>query len=179
MGWEQLFGTASILGIESHAISLALAEREILIEVGKRIWDELRTIETVVPPQGLIHGDLHRDNILIKDEQIGVIDFDDCAWGHYLLDMASLLEAIQRRVASNQHDYRIIREAYLTGYNQVRSLPAKFEGYLQTFRVMRDMFTVNYILNSTNVRVQEWRAERLAMLMRQMKAYLEGKQSAI
>lgn len=111
--------------------------------------------------------------------QVGVIDFDDCAWGHYLLDIASLLEAIQRRVATNQHDYLIIREAYFTGYTQARSLPSKFESYLQTFRVMRDMFTVNYILNSTNVRVQEWRAERLAMLMEQMRAYLEGKTSVI
>lgn len=179
LGWEQLFGTASILGIESHAISLALIEREILIEVGKRIWDELRAIETVVPQQGLIHGDLHRDNILIKDGQVGVIDFDDCAWDHYLLDIASLLEAIQRRVASNQYDYLVMREAYFAGYEQVHSLPLNVDAYLQTFKVMRDMGVVNFILSSNNARVQEWGSVRLAMLMQQMKAYLAGKQSII
>jgi Ser/Thr protein kinase RdoA (MazF antagonist) len=180
LGWEQLFGVSSILGTRSHAVLvLTETERALLTEVGYRLREELQTIEATVPPQGLIHGDLHRDNILIKDEQVGVIDFDDCAWGHYLLDIASLLEAIQRRVASNQHDYLIIREAYLKGYNQVRSLPAKFESYLQTFRVMRDMGVVNFILRSKNARVQDWGAARLAMLMRQMEAYLAGKQSVI
>ena len=51
--------------------------------------------------------------LLIKKRQIGVIDFDDCAWGHYLLDVAFLLEGIRRCVASNQYDYRYQREDIL------------------------------------------------------------------
>ncbi|HLX41580.1 MAG TPA: phosphotransferase [Ktedonobacteraceae bacterium] len=179
MGWEQLFGASSILGTESCAVSLALTEKELLTEVGNRVREELRAIETVVPQQGLIHADLHRDNILISDGKVGVIDFDDCVWGHYLLDIASLLESIQRRVASNQHDYLIMREAYFAGYTQICSLSLKIDAYLQTFKVLRDMGVVNFILNSKNARVQEWGAARLAMLMEQMRAYLEGKPSLI
>ncbi|MHB8596379.1 MAG: phosphotransferase enzyme family protein [Ktedonobacteraceae bacterium] len=178
IGWEHSFGAPSILGIGSHAV-LALAERELLTEVGHRLQEELHAIEMVVPQEGLIHADLHQDNILIAGEQVGVIDFDDCAWGHYLLDVASLLKPIQRRVASNQHDYLIMREAYFAGYEQVRSLPLNIDSYLQTFKVMRDMGVVNFILRSKNARVQEWGVARLAVLMRQMEAYLAGKQSVI
>ena len=85
-----------------------------------------------------------------------VIDFDDCAWGHYLLDIASLLEPLQRRVASNQRDYLVTREAYFTGYTQVRGLPLNIDAYLQTFKVLRDMGVVNFILSSKNARVREW-----------------------
>ncbi len=179
LGWEQSFGASSILGTESIAVSLAQSDRELLTTVGNCLREEIHAIETAAPQQRLIHADLHRDNILIAGEQVGVIDFDDCAWGHYLLDVASLLEPIQRRVASNQHDYLIMREAYFAGYEQVRRLPRNIDAYLQTFKVMRDMGVVNFILRSKNARVQEWGAARLAVLMRQMEAYLAGKQSVI
>ena len=179
LGCEQVFGASSILGKESNVISLASSERELLTEVGRRLREELQAIETVVPQQGLIHADLHRDNILISGEQVAVIDFDDCAWGHYLLDIASLLEPIKRRVASNQHNYLAIREAFLAGYEQVRGLPPNNDAYLQTFKVIRDMGVVNFILRSKNARVQEWGVARLAMLMEQMRAYLEGKPTII
>jgi Ser/Thr protein kinase RdoA (MazF antagonist) len=179
LGWEESFGASSILGTESIAVLLTPSDRELLTTVGNCLREELRAIEKAVPQQGLIHGDLHRDNILISGGQVVMIDFDDCAWGHYLLDIASLLEPIQRRVASNQHDYLIMREAYLAGYTQVRSLPLTIDGYLQTFKVMRDMGVVNFILSSKNARVQEWGTARLAVLMQQMRAYLEGRPSVI
>jgi hypothetical protein len=78
-----------------------------------------------------------------------------------------------------QNDREKLLEAYLAGYTQVRGLSINIDAYLQTFKVMRDMGVVNFILSSKNARVQEWGVARLAMLMEQMKAYLEGKPSVI
>jgi Ser/Thr protein kinase RdoA (MazF antagonist) len=40
---------------------------------------------------GLIHGDLHGENVLFHEGAIRAIDFEGCVWGHYLYDVAVAL----------------------------------------------------------------------------------------
>ena len=37
---------------------------------------------------GLIHADLHHGNLLLHDDSLTAIDFDDCAYGSYAFDLA-------------------------------------------------------------------------------------------
>lgn len=169
--WQRLFGPSSIMGPEKSAALLTPGQRELLAAVSVRVRDELQALETTPAHWGLIHADLHRDNILIEDGQVGVIDFDDCGWGHYLFDVASVLDSFRRRVLADPRDYPAWREAYLTGYDRVRRLPDQLDAQLATFLVMRDMTTVNFILGSSNASVQEWGDERIAQITRHMKDY--------
>jgi Ser/Thr protein kinase RdoA (MazF antagonist) len=122
----------------------------------------------------LIHADLHRDNLLIDRGEVGVIDFDDCGWGYFAYDLATLLDSFARHIASDPDNQCALRDAYLRGYECVRALPAEFERHSGTFAVMRDMVNVDFILRSNNPNVAMWGPPRLGYLFAQLEAYLEG-----
>lgn len=73
-------------------------------------------------PQGLIHGDLFRDNTLfINDQLSGILDFSECCHDDYLLDIAITLNDFGSdwpRVALDQ-DKAI---AFIQAYQTVRAL---------------------------------------------------------
>ena len=54
---------------------------------------------------GMIHADLHHGNLLADGERLTVIDFDDCAFGWHLYDLAVAL-VHQQKIASLPGDCR-------------------------------------------------------------------------
>jgi len=150
----------------------------LLSAVGQQARETLTEIGMDESAWGLIHADLHRDNILIKRGQVGVIDFDDCGWGYYLFDVASVLDSFSRRVATDTRHYHLLKQAYLTGYDRIRPLPANVGNYLRTFKALRDLVTLNFILRSHNARVQEWGPVRITAIMRCLQAYVDGDEDA-
>jgi Ser/Thr protein kinase RdoA (MazF antagonist) len=102
-----------------------------------------------------------------------VIDFDDCGWGYYLLDLASVLDSFARRVITSPKEYPQIWEAYLRGYDSIRPLPADLDLHLRTGKVMRDLVNVNFILSSKNASVQTWGRQRLRQIIAHLQASLK------
>lgn len=173
--WQHACGPASNAGSSNNAVALTPAQRALLVAASTRLQVDLQALE--VPPDrwGLIHADLHRDNILLQNEQVGVIDFDDCGWGYYIHDVASVLDSLRRRVVTDLRAYPAIREAYLAGYNQVRRLPDQLDTQLATFKALRDLVTLNFILASHNATVQQWGPARVEQIMEHLRGYMEGK----
>jgi Ser/Thr protein kinase RdoA (MazF antagonist) len=120
----------------------------------------------------LIHADLHRGNIVINKDSIGVIDFDDCAYSYLLLDVATMLSSLYR-ISSPKH-YRLVRHAYLSGYAAVRKPPDELEEVLPIFLVMRDLIIVNFIAGTHNAHVLSWGPRRLEGILLQLKNYLRS-----
>jgi len=168
-GWERLFGASSALA----RASLPVHERGIVIATSARVQEDLGALGTGEQVWGLTHADLHRGNVLIDHGRVGVIDFDDCGWGYYLLDVATFLSSL-RRVVSDTPTYAALRTAYVAGYAEVRALPAMLDARLRTFAVLRDMVIVNFILGSTNAQVQHWGPARVAGIMHDLEGYLAG-----
>jgi len=84
---------------------------------------------------GLIHGDFTFDNVLFHRGDAGVIDFDDCAFGYYLHDIATLLDRMEWR-----EDYAALRTALILGYREERALPPEHEALLDLFLLVRWTF---------------------------------------
>ncbi|WP_026930789.1 phosphotransferase enzyme family protein [Glycomyces tenuis] len=85
---------------------------------------------------GLIHYDFILGNCHTvrtgSGWSAGVIDFDDCGWGHFLYDLAPIM--------GNLSDYRHfgqLRTAFLQGYRSVRALPIAFEAHLPVLMAAR------------------------------------------
>jgi Ser/Thr protein kinase RdoA (MazF antagonist) len=146
------------------------AQHELLTRLRERLAIELVGASEAAC---LIHGDLHRDNILVQAGKISFIDFDDCGWGHPLLDVASLLDSFRRRVIP-PGDYARARAAFLEGYGSRASDVPELMRRLCGFKALRDAITLRFITRSRNENVLGWAPDRVAQLVAHIHGYLEG-----
>ncbi len=171
---ERLFGVDSILHDESAMTTLNSQQLVILKAAAEQIQGAVSCREKKELQQGLIHGDLHLDNILIHNSEVGVIDFDDCGFGYYLYDVACILESFSRRIFVDAAEYQEGRAALLKGYSRIRPLGADFDRYLEIFIAFRKIVTLDFILRSKNQNVQDWGRELVGSLIDQLRNHLEG-----
>ncbi|WP_026925228.1 phosphotransferase enzyme family protein [Glycomyces arizonensis] len=86
---------------------------------------------------GLIHNDFILGNCHTVRRRphswnVGILDFDDCGWGHYLYDLAPVMGNL-----SDYPHFEELRQAFLTGYRIVRSLPEELETHLPVLMAAR------------------------------------------
>ncbi len=67
---------------------------------------------------GMIHGDLYPENVLFRAGKALPIDFEDCGFGHWMMDIAV---ALCEWAWGN--DWERMRDAFHMGYSRVRALP--------------------------------------------------------
>lgn len=67
---------------------------------------------------GLIHADMYPENVLFKAGEAYPIDFEDCGYGYWMWDIATALCSWPWT-----EEFYWMRDAFLEGYVQVRSLP--------------------------------------------------------
>lgn len=103
---------------------------------------------------GLIHADLRHANLLIKDGEVKVIDFDDSGFGWYLYDLAASLTFIEHR----SYVPKLI-EAWLKGYREVRALSEDEENEIPTFVMMRRLQLIAWVGSRDNETTQELGSE--------------------
>jgi len=102
--------------------------------------DDLATYGCTGAHFGLIHADLHAENIIIdKDRNAGVIDFDDLAWGWYVYDLATALLDHW-----GEKDYAALRDALLAGYCARRPLAARDIAMLDRLVLLRALTLVGW-----------------------------------
>ena len=87
---------------------------------------------------GLIHADTVRENILIHQGKVRLIDFDDSGNGYRLFDIASALIKNE-----NEPDYHALRNNLIAGYNSVRAIDTQ---HLELFIALRSFTYVGWII---------------------------------
>src|SRR5699024_1892176 len=93
----------------------------------------------------LIHADLRLANLLIRRNQISVIDFDDCGFGWYLFDVGASLSFIEH------HDYvPDLIDAWLKGYRKVRECSQAEEKEIPNVMMMRRLQHIAWIGSMDN-----------------------------
>ena len=95
---------------------------------------------------GLIHADLHQENVLFGNGSLGVIDFDDCGWGFFLYDLAVPLSEVTLRPA-----YPAMRDALLEAYARRRTLPDDAGTHVDAFIVLRGLQILVWVLESRDL----------------------------
>ncbi len=91
-----------------------------------------KTLETLLcqTETHRIHGDLHHGNLLLRDDVLWVIDFDDMVVGPAVQDFWLLVPG--RDLESRQK-----REVFLEGYTQLRSFDRRSLQLIEPLRAMR------------------------------------------
>jgi Ser/Thr protein kinase RdoA (MazF antagonist) len=107
------------------------------------VWASTRTLTKETGAFGLIHGDLHFENVLFRRGEAQAIDFDDCGWGFHLYDLAVVLCELETRPR-----YKELRDAFLDAYAQIRPLPEDHTTHLRALSVLRRMQILLWVLQS-------------------------------
>ena len=98
-----------------------------------RARDALR--ERLDGPVGLIHADVLRENVLMNDRSVSLIDFDDSGFGYRLHDLGT---ALVQTLAHPEHPH--LRDALMAGYgtNDTRMV--------ETFTLARALASVGWTM---------------------------------
>lgn len=114
---------------------------------------------------GLIHGDVLQENVLFTDNQLYLIDFDDCGTGYRLYDLATAL--IQHQASPY---LGAIQDALIDGYIAGEGpLPESAFSDLPMFVMLRAMASAGWIIarsERTDPQMATY-ADRAARLARQ------------
>jgi Ser/Thr protein kinase RdoA (MazF antagonist) len=139
LGVENLLGETPFWGRFWEHPQLDGSEQALLL----RVRNSLRTVLTDYGEQpakfSMIHADLTPDNIIYDGKHLAVIDFDDCAYGWHLYDIASLLAE-----CALYPDFEELQEALLTGYRLHRKLTPQDAGLLSDFLLVRGMAVIGW-----------------------------------
>lgn len=129
---EGLVGQNALWGDALSVPGLDEAGRRQLERARHHILTRLAEFGTDSSVYGVIHADFTPENVLVHDDDLVVIDFDDFGEGWYLFDLATVLFFFQQ-----VPDYPQFRDALLSGYREVRALDANDERMLDIFLVAR------------------------------------------
>jgi len=99
---------------------------------------------------GIIHADLHFDNILLHQNRCALLDFGDYSLGYYLHDLA-ITERAFRKSCDDQH----IIAAFHQGYCQERNLPLSFLHDIDAFMILVNVIFLAWILTTDNSEARE------------------------
>lgn len=116
------------------------AARHHLRALRGELADDLEAYGCTEDNFGLIHADLHAENIIVgEDHSTGVIDFDDLARGWYVYDLATALLDHWGEAA-----YSALRDALLRGYCAERPLQARDIAMLDRLVLLRALTLVGW-----------------------------------
>ncbi|HEX5331371.1 MAG TPA: phosphotransferase [Cellulomonas sp.] len=116
--WElpDMVGPTSRWGRWQDA-ALAPAEHLLLMTAERAALDVLADSPRTPETWGLIHADLRPSNIMISDDTLTVIDFDDCGYSWFLYDFASALTFME-----HVEDAPTMAAEWVAGYLEVRPI---------------------------------------------------------
>lgn len=170
IGWKDILLVGDLLG-KIHKASQDAARQGITYKRQK--WDQKRAavMEKVMPqldekvrdtiqktfeqvkalgesPEyfGMIHGDFHINNFFVDGNNIWVFDFDECCYGYFMYDIASILDVwlmymYKPEKTRRQVLYEDILPFFKQGYEEHVKLPKEQWDLLELFMKDRQCVT--------------------------------------
>ena len=137
---DGFMGEAPFWGRFWDIAPLTTEQRETLIEA--RVWTHAKLSEYGKDrgTYSMIHADLGSANVLVKDDRVHVIDFDDAGFGWHLYDMAVVLFDY-----AGGPSYEPIRDALIAGYRSQRSISEQDLALLPLFELVRTLASLGWL----------------------------------
>lgn len=89
---------------------------------------------------GLAHSDIRLANLLVDDDAVRVIDFDDCGFSWFMYDYATTVSFLEDHPLVPE-----LRAAWLEGYRSVAEISAEDEAVLDTLVMLRRLLLVTWV----------------------------------
>jgi Ser/Thr protein kinase RdoA (MazF antagonist) len=111
--------------------------REVFVAAVERVQQAIDDLQDREPMR-VMHGDLHRWNVLVDGEGLAAFDFEDLIWGWPVQDLAIALYYLER-----EDDYPDLRAAMRAGYELIRPWPDVTGQEIDTFIAGRALVLAN------------------------------------
>lgn len=116
-------------------------KHQFVIDRGVQLYDTIKGYEQSIDSYGLIHTDLHFDNLFYDEEKLTIFDWDDCCYKHFVSDIAII---IFYTFGVNHHTDREIEDNVITflkpfmkGYKTQNRLDIKWMRRLNDYLMLR------------------------------------------
>lgn len=141
--WDEagLLGEAPLWGRFWENPAFGAAERAEIEEARAQAARRLAVLRANGGDFGLIHADVLRENILVREDGLALIDFDDSGWGFRLYDMGTALVQNLEEPA-----FAAIARALAEGYRSMRPTPAFDAAELLLFTMLRAFASAGWIM---------------------------------
>jgi Ser/Thr protein kinase RdoA (MazF antagonist) len=138
--WEHSLGAQPRWGRWQDAIGVGASEAVVLDRARQLLAQRLTEYGTGRDTFGLIHADLRLANLLVDDDTITVIDFDDCGFGWYFYDFGTAVSFFEDDPAVPEW-----QDAWVAGYRSRRPLPPADEAMLSSFVLLRRLLLLAWM----------------------------------
>lgn len=113
---------------------LSAAERELVLAARTKLLHRLADLDKSAETYGMVHADLHSDNVIADGSSLAIIDFDDAAYGWYHYDIAATLEDYDFLP-----NFPELRSMLLSAYRSERDFGPDDEQLLDSFILVREL----------------------------------------
>ena len=161
-----LFGEHSPYASDAGDALFSSELRGLMAAVAQRTQRLMQRLDAQPHARGLIHADFIAKNCLFTDAGACALDFDDCAWGYFLYDLAPAMLQF-----SALPGHTALAEALWAGYTARRPLPQAQRNDLETLVAARLVASCRWL--AANQHVMQVRA-RTAQLLAQRAATLRN-----
>lgn len=145
------------------------ADLQMFMQAEELIKQRLEKYGRNIHNYGLIHADLHTENLLASGEKLSLIDFDDCGYSWFLYDYASAVSQLNNNIYE-------MTNAYLKGYESVRKLSKEDKDEIETFMILRRMVRLGWMTTRKYNGILEKEGTEYFNITKQMiKEYLRRK----
>lgn len=149
--YETMIGRQAVWGdwrevfVPAQPIKSGPGIPDVLNRADRLIYQKLQEYGVNREKYGLIHGDLRGANLLIEEDRLKIIDFDDCGFGWYMQDLAASLSFIETEEAVPE-----LIKAWIAGYRKQGTLTREDLDMIPTFIMMRRLQLLAWVHSRTN-----------------------------
>ena len=141
---DGFLGSKPFWGRFWEAQNATTREREKLSLIRNNITEILSKLPRDINSFGMIHADLHSQNVLIQGKSLSVIDFDDSGFGWYGFDLAVAIWDRLDFTATGCH-FDIAYKSLIRGYLEERPNTKDIIETIPTFLLMRTLMIIRWI----------------------------------
>lgn len=138
--WAHTLGDTPRWGRWQDSFGVGAQEEQVLGEAAELVRSRLESYGSGPERYGLVHADLRLANLLVQDDNVHVIDFDDCGYSWFMYDFGTAVSFIE-------DDPRVPewQQAWVEGYRSVSTLSEEDEAMLPTFVMLRRLLLVAWM----------------------------------
>jgi Ser/Thr protein kinase RdoA (MazF antagonist) len=170
LDYDSLIGARPVWGPWQGAPGLDAGAAMMIERAAAKIAAELEGYGCDAGRFGLIHGDLRLANLLVDGARLWVIDFDDCAFGWHLYDLATALSLVEDNAEAPD-----AVAAWLGAYDAVKPLSPEDRGAVPHLVAMRRIQVLSWFASHAETDLaREFGPDAIAGTVAAMDRYLRG-----